>query len=427
MSGGLVPAPPALVSGSTESTVLDEPATLDRIIARIFRSPGLPETVAAIVEALVPAFAQNVRVLAEETPERSDPVGVIKDGTMSLTLTADGAFAGVLYLEHPTPCSASLLHAICALCARALASARRFEAQRQLERVLESAAMVSATPDVPGYRFHSAYETDRDDKPAGSSWYDAFTLSDGRFIVCAASVAAGGQDAAIAAITVRQTLRGVAHLQPDPSLMLQAAERTLYGQYPGRLVTAFVAVIDPVTQQCSWANAGHRSAYVRLPDGALRQLAGTAHALGSEANAPLMTVRHFALTPGSALVAYAQAVPDGAVAHGDAEVRLEALLQNPAFLQGDRIASVVSDVLRGTGPRRDVAVLVLCVENAVPVRRWRFDPQWSDVAQRVKRELCAALETTAMDESAIIEAQLGIFRTDRQCVAVCAGRHRSYS
>src|SRR6202011_1362574 len=40
------------------------------------------------------------------------------------------------------------------------------------------------------------------------------------------------------------------------------------------------------------------------------------------------------------------------------------------------------------------------------VQRWRFDPQWSDAATRARRELCTALERTALDAARILVVEL---------------------
>jgi anti-sigma regulatory factor (Ser/Thr protein kinase) len=50
--------------------------------------------------------------------------------------------------------------------------------------------------------------------------------------------------------------------------------------------------------------------------------------------------------------------------------------------------------------------MVITVETSAPLQRWRFDPQWSDVSVRVRRELCAALERASLDAARVLDAEL---------------------
>src|SRR6202011_3196992 len=119
-----------------------------------------------------------------------------------------------------------------------------------------------------------------------------------------------------------QTVRGVAQVHPDPALMLEAAERTLRAQHPDRFVTAFVGVIDPVTQQCTYANAGHPGPYLRLPDGAVVQIHGGGIPLGLDL-ATSIDVQQFVLSPGSMLVLYTDGLIEATRDVLEGEQRLE--------------------------------------------------------------------------------------------------------
>ncbi|MDQ6926110.1 MAG: SpoIIE family protein phosphatase, partial [Candidatus Eremiobacteraeota bacterium] len=239
----------------------------------------------------------------------------------------------------------------------------------------------------------------------GGDWYDAFRLNDGRFVVSIGDVVGSGLGAAIAMVNVRQTVRGVAQVHPDPALMLAAAERTLRAQHPDRFVTAFVGVIDPVTQQCVYANAGHPGPYLRLPDGAVVQIPGGGLPLGLDLN-PSIDVQQFVLTPGSMLVLYTDGLIEATRDVLEGERRLELALRDPALPKRDRAAQFLRDAVLGDAPRDDVAIMVVNVEASVPVQRWRFDPRWPDVGARVRRELCAALEHTSLNPARAVDAEL---------------------
>jgi anti-sigma regulatory factor (Ser/Thr protein kinase) len=224
-------------------------------------------------------------------------------------------------------------------------------------------------------------------------------------VISIGDVVGSGLEAAIAMVNVRQTVRGVAQVHPDPALMLEAAERTLRAQHPDRYVTAFVGVIDPVTQQCSYVNAGHPGPYLRLPDGAVVQIPGGGLPLGLDLNANI-EVRQFVVPPGSVLVLYTDGLIEATHDVLEGERRLELALRDPALPQRDRVAQHLRDAVLGGAARDDVAIMAVRVEASVPVQRWRFDPQWCDAAARVRAELCAALERTALAPARILDLEL---------------------
>jgi serine phosphatase RsbU (regulator of sigma subunit)/anti-sigma regulatory factor (Ser/Thr protein kinase) len=373
---------------------------------RVFRSPELAATLEAVVAGLVPAFAHEASVTLidpRDAEAATSPAATAVD--LSLPLVADGEPVGMLYLSGVAETDARLLRAAAERCARALANARRFERERHVALTFQNAALVSDLPNGSGYRFDAIYEAGRAEALVGGDWYDAFRLADGRFVVSIGDVVGSGLQAAIAMVNVRQTVRGVAQVYPDPALMLEAAERTLRAQHPDRFVTAFVGVMDPITQQCTYACAGHPGPYLRLPGGGLVQIPGGGVPLGLDL-ATSIDVQQFVLPPGSVLVLYTDGLIENTRDVLDGERRLELALGDPALPQRDRIARFLRDTVLGDAPRDDVAILVVSVESSVPVQRWRFDPRWSDAAGRARRELCAALKVSALGAARIVDVEL---------------------
>jgi anti-sigma regulatory factor (Ser/Thr protein kinase) len=281
-------------------------------------------------------------------------------------------------------------------CAQALHNARLFERERRVALRFQSAALASALPRLGAYRFDAVYEAGSADALVGGDWYDAFLLADGRVVISIGDVVGSGLEAAIAMVNVRQTIRGVAQIHADPALMFEAADRTLRSQHPDRYVTAFVGVLDPVTQRCSYANAGHPAPYIRFHDGTLTQPHGHGMPLGLGFDQQI-EVYQVAVQPGALMILYTDGLIESTKDIFGAEQRLERLLKQPDLLRFEHIAQRVHDVvLQGHG-RDDVAILAVTVEDAPPVRRWRFDPLWSDAASRVRMELCDELRPVASD------------------------------
>jgi anti-sigma regulatory factor (Ser/Thr protein kinase) len=121
---------------------------------------------------------------------------------------------------------------------------------------------------------------------------------------------------------------------------------------------------------------------------------------------PSADVQQFVLSPGSMLVLYTDGLIESTRDVLEGERRLELAIADPALPQRDRAAQFLRDAVLGDAPRDDVAIMVIAVETSVPVQRWRFDPRWSDVAKRVRRELCEALQRTSLDPARVLDVEL---------------------
>ena len=132
----------------------------------------------------------------------------------------------------------------------------------------------------------------------GGDWVDAFRTIDGRLVISVGDVMGSGLGAAGAMLAARQALRAVALIDADPGMILLAVDRVMRMQHPDLFCSAFVAVVDPVTQRASYANAGHPLPYLWFPDRSIRQLRGRALPLGIDLQ-PAYPVEQTDVPPGS--------------------------------------------------------------------------------------------------------------------------------
>jgi len=377
---------------------------IDDAVGELFTSLELQRTLDAIVRVFVPRYAESAMIaFADEQPRATARPG--DTDRLVLPLFSGDRRLGELHLARPArPVLRPLLERIAERAAQALENARRFERERHVALTFQNAALVSELPDSPVYRFDALYEAGRAEALVGGDWYDAFRLADDRVVVSIGDVVGSGLGAAIAMVSVRQTLRGVAQVHPDPALMLEAADRTLRAQFRDRFVTAFVGVIDPVTQQCSYANAGHPPPYVRLADGTLVQPRTHGVPLGLFDVAHPHVVDHFSLPPGAVLFLYTDGLTESTRNLFEGEERLEAALRDPDLPACERITQRIHAAVLGEHSRDDVALLAISVGRAESVRRWRFDPMWADVAARARAELCA--ELAGMTARAVLDVEV---------------------
>lgn len=384
---------------------------LDAAVARLFASPELEATLDAVGEVLVPRYAEGITIALDDhrgttriAAVRGASAATDVAGGLVLPLRAGEIEIGRLHLVGARETS-GLLGLLCERCARALDNARRFEHERHVALTFQSAALAGALPRTEAFRFEAIYEAGRAEALVGGDWYDAFPLADGRIVVSIGDVQGSGLDAAIAMVNVRQTVRGVAQVHPDPALMLHAADRTLRAQHPERFVTAFVGVLDPVTQRCAYANAGHPPPLVRFADGTVHAVRGRGLPLGLPFDHAL-EVYETALPPGAVLLLHTDGLTEATRDLLAGEERLEATLGAVDPEATPNVAEqVFAGALRGQASD-DVAILAVRVGRLPVLRHRRFDPRWRDVAVRVVRELRDEALRAGLAEVRLVDLEL---------------------
>ena len=103
-------------------------------------------------------------------------------------------------------------------------------------------------------------------------WWDAVALSGGRTGVVVADATGHGPAAGIAALRVKTATRLLLADGMAPHQIMANMDR-VFQDSDGRFATLFVAVLDPHSCTCTWANAGHVPALLRRADGSRLELA----------------------------------------------------------------------------------------------------------------------------------------------------------
>lgn len=274
--------------------------------------------------------------------------------------------------------------------------------ERRASVAFQRAAIPQTLPLVAGFRFDAVYEPGRAADQIGGDWYDVFQLEDGRLVLSIGDVCGSGLEAAVAMVSARQSIRSVAHVHADPALMLEAADSVIRGQFPERYTTAFVAVLDPVTQLMAYANAGHPPPLVRAPGGQINALFGQGVPLGVAGFTAYNRVHHRTLEPDTLLVLYTDGITEATRDLFEGERALRAALANlPAGRA--HLARYVHDAVLTEPSRDDVAMLTVLIEDPAPILRWRFDPAWPDASHRVRDELREHLALAGMNQDQLFE------------------------
>ncbi|MGC2129160.1 MAG: SpoIIE family protein phosphatase [Candidatus Aquilonibacter sp.] len=286
-----------------------------------------------------------------------------------------------------------------------LAAARRhdwhIEQQARIARSFQDAALPAALACVPGIHFASLYEPAMINTRVGGDFYDAFRLLDGRLVVSIGDVAGSGVEAAATMGAVRQSIRAAATINPDPQLLLKAADGVFSDSGRPPFASAFVAVVDPLTFSMQYANAGHPPGLLRRPDGSIVPLVENDLLLGLdlETRHGYRRVSSIILEPGSLLALYTDGLTEANHDHEEGEFRLVQAVSamDTTGATAPYAASAIRDAVLGAGgiSHDDVAVLTTYFEQ--PMLGTKYAPSWTFAwddgiaAHRARSEMGAIL------------------------------------
>jgi len=332
-------------------------------------------------------------------------VPLIVDGEIYGALSAGSLALDGLFTQEHLPLFAELARRASA----AIGNARRFEQEHRVATALQAAALPKSLPSGAGYQFNGHYAPGRTELQIGGDWYDALRLADGRIMISIGDVLGSGLEAATTMSNLRQVIRGVAHVHPDPSLMLDAADKTLRADdRPDRLVTAFIGVLDPVTSTLTYASAGHPAALMRAADGTIVELrtAGLPLGLRERGDAATATV---AVAPGSMLVCYTDGLIESTHDIFEGERRLRAAISDAATEASAEPARTIHDAVLFDGAHDDVAILAVRMpgpHEPDPFTRFSLHSGDPERVSSVRRAFSLMLAEHGADENAAFTAEL---------------------
>ena len=263
-----------------------------------------------------------------------------------------------------------LLAIIAGQSAQVVENARLYEAEQALLKVREELRLASTIqndllpkcgPPVFGYDIAGR------SVPAqvvGGDYFDFIPVSEPRYAICLGDVSGKGLPASLLMATLQATLRGQTILDVPPSLCVRRSNRLLFQSTSSdKFVTLFVGILDPVTHNLSYTNAGHESPFLLRANGECVRLTTGGVVLSILEDFPYQeeTV-HFG--PGDILVIYSdgitEAINPDERAYGEQllnDLLLEARNDTAAGIIERIIASVNSHA--GQAPQMDDMTIVV--------------------------------------------------------------------
>lgn len=286
---------------------------------------------------------------------------------------------------------------------------KAYQHERRVAQQFQKAALPRTMPQVPGLTFSSFYRPGMDEAKIGGDWYDALQLGDGRVMLSIGDVCGSGLDAAVAMASVRQVFRGAAHINPEPGMLLEAADKTLRAENPESLVTAFVGIFDPITSLLTYASAGHPHPFIRHADGTVEQLDSSGGPLGLPFRLE-RTVQSCSMPIGSMLVLYTDGLTEATKDPIAGEDLVRESLSDDEVRKAPNVALAIHDAVIEDVSRDDVAVLTVeHIERndaAERLTHWSFDVRDPDAARDVRKEFLDHLRRGDMGPEGLANAEL---------------------
>jgi PAS domain S-box-containing protein len=160
---------------------------------------------------------------------------------------------------------------IAARAALAFDNAQAYQRARRIAVELQAASLPASLPVCADLELFAEYRPAGNEAAIGGDWYDAFRLPDGRVAITIGDVVGHGLHAAVWMTKMRQAMQAAAMLDPDPSVMLGVANRTLRLLERDVFATAMAAVYDGAAGHMIVASAGHPGPAVARAHGAIEE------------------------------------------------------------------------------------------------------------------------------------------------------------
>jgi serine phosphatase RsbU (regulator of sigma subunit) len=141
----------------------------------------------------------------------------------------------------------------------------RIEQELKIAQIIQQQFLPKQLPDLPSWHVAAFY---RPARTVGGDFYDFIPLPDGRVMFVVGDVTDKGIPAALVMASTHALLRDAAPRLVSPGKVLGHVNEMLCVDIPAHMfVTCLALVLDPVSGEVVFANAGHDVPYVRTQGG----------------------------------------------------------------------------------------------------------------------------------------------------------------
>lgn len=301
---------------------------------------------------------------------------------LAVPLVVKGRLTGVLAVynkqggEHFDVDDQRLLAIIASQSAQVVENARLSIEERKLERMREQVRLAAEVqsrllPDrIPAIDGFDLSGTSIAAETVGGDYYDVVSLSDGRVALCIGDVSGKGLPASILMANVQAMVRLMCMLGFESHRTMQLANELLCRcTADNRFVTFFLAILDPVTGELEYCNAGHNPPIVASAGGSMERLTTSGAVLGMIPGFTYSEGRRV-LAREESLVLFSDGVTEALDPDDDefGEERLEWLLRGSRAFDAESIVRDLVHAIRHHANERSQSddITILVVKRAGP-------------------------------------------------------------
>jgi phosphoserine phosphatase RsbU/P len=300
---------------------------------------------------------------------------------MTVPLQTNETVIGLIYVDSPTLVrefdreDLNLLTVMANVAAIRLENQRLLEieqAERILAKDLEQAAIIqrqllpSKPPVVPGMQlagYNAACRT------VGGDYYDFWSYPDGRVAIALGDVSGKAMPAALLMTSLQARVRVMAEDPPEVAQLMTRLNRITAANCPSnRFISFFFSVLDPVSGELKYSNAGHNPPLLMRTDGTVETLEGGGLILGIFGMAKYVECS-CRFNPGDVLLLFSDGVTEAVDPANDefGDDRLVDVLRANRERSADEIISAVTQAVAtfaSGAPSADDLTLVVAKREA---------------------------------------------------------------
>jgi sigma-B regulation protein RsbU (phosphoserine phosphatase) len=187
-------------------------------------------------------------------------------------------------------------------------AARRLEEELRVARQIQTSLLPDSPPEVPGWDIAADW---RPAQQVAGDFYDFVSRPDGRLGIIIADVSDKGVPAALYMAMARSLIRAmVLGDRPPAQALSRASQLILADSRADMFVTLFYTLLDPITGQVTYVNAGHNPPlYFCAGLGSVAQFRADGVALGAVEHITL-NAWDLTLRPGDLILMYTDGVTE---------------------------------------------------------------------------------------------------------------------
>jgi serine phosphatase RsbU (regulator of sigma subunit) len=330
----------------------------DQLVVKAMRGQGF-QISSTVRDRVICEGKSELVVDAQAEKSFRDRASIVAQNIRSMLavpLQAQERVIGLIYLDSPnlvrpfTTEDLNLLTVMANVAAIRIEHARLAEVEQQerlLAKELEQAAQIQkgllprSVPAVPGINLAGNTSACR---TVGGDYYDFLPYADGRVAMLVGDVAGKGMPAALLMSSLQARVQVLFESSENLAANVARLNRAVASNCPdNRFITFFICVIDSVTGDVVYCNAGHNPPLVIRAGGGVEKLTAGGIMLGIIPHATYQEGRAH-LEPGDVIVLYSDGVTEAAQPDDEefGEDRLAAVVRAHLSDDPDAIISAIT-------------------------------------------------------------------------------------